>query len=138
MRPLIAVFERQFHNRRGRLTQLDWGSWRSGFAPDVSESNLSRTDLGHAGDLGEETAVFLELAELRQSIVKFKSGELAMHLAARADTLHNFLPDVAAFGEIQRLILFRLLGQITLADVLTVSGTCVSDTTPLEFLDSHP
>ena len=40
-----------------------------------------------------------------------------MHLAARADALHNFLAQVAAFIEVQRARLRRFLRQVFLPDV---------------------
>ena len=42
----------------------------------------------------------------------FEAGEHAMHVAARANPLHNLLPDVAALGEVQGVLLSRLLRQI--------------------------
>src|SRR5664279_4808309 len=47
----------------------------------------------------------------------FEASEHAMHVAARADSLHDLLPDVAALGEIQRVLLSGLLRQIAFAKI---------------------
>ena len=45
-----------------------------------------------------------------------------MHIPARADALHDFLPDVAALIKVQSTLLLGFLGQVTLADILSVAG----------------
>src|SRR5664279_957806 len=47
----------------------------------------------------------------------FEASEHAMHVAARADSFHDLLPDVAALGEIQRVLLSGLLRQIAFAKI---------------------
>src|SRR5664279_2490030 len=47
----------------------------------------------------------------------FEAGEHPMHVAARADSLHDLLPDVAALGEIQRVLLSGLLRQIAFSKI---------------------
>jgi hypothetical protein len=44
-----------------------------------------------------------------------------VHSAPRANTLHNFLADVTAFGEIQRSFLVCFLRQVTLTYVLPIT-----------------
>jgi hypothetical protein len=57
-----------------------------------------------------------------------------MHLAAGADALDDLLPDVAALGEVEGLVLLGLLRQIALADVLAVARQAGGDAPEFERL----
>src|ERR1700694_340164 len=50
-----------------------------------------------------------------------------MHVAARANALNNFLSDVTALGEVERVDLFGFLRQVALANVLAVTWNAESD-----------
>src|SRR5262249_17770234 len=109
------------------------------FAADVTQrQRLARAvrleQGGDAGQLAHVLAVRLQLRAGRGGALQSKAGELAVHLAARADALHNLLPHVAALGEVQRLVLLSLLRQVALADVLSVSRNAGSNAPNLERL----
>src|SRR5216683_8262269 len=54
-----------------------------------------------------------------------------MHVAARTNALHNFLSDVTAFREVERVGLFGFLRQVALANVLTVTWNAEGDSLKL-------
>src|SRR5262249_16165675 len=66
-----------------------------------------------------------------------KAGKLAMHLAPRADPLHDLLANVTAFVEVERLGLAGLLGQITVPDVLAVLWNSLNHAPPFQGLRSY-
>src|SRR5664279_5760359 len=75
-----------------------------------------------AGYLSHILVVGTDLASRRRKLpnrmsLHFEASEHAMHVAARADSLHDLLPDVAALGEIQRVLLSGLLRQIAFAKI---------------------
>src|SRR5216683_5100936 len=60
-----------------------------------------------------------------------KAGELAMHVAAGPNAVNNFLSDVTAFSEVERVGLFGFLRQIALANVLAVTWNAEGDSVKL-------
>src|SRR6476620_11764877 len=77
---------------------------------------------------------FMLNAETRRRNCTFdlESRKHPMHRAPRADTLNNFLSDVAALIEIQRAVLTGLLRQVLLSDVHAEFGNAAGDTQNLE------
>src|SRR5580658_7468413 len=51
-----------------------------------------------------------------------------MDLPARPDSLHNLLPQIASFAEMQRVWLICLLRQKPLAEIFAVAGFSVLET----------
>ncbi len=65
-----------------------------------------------AGDLADVLVAFGDLgAGLRRFAVEQKSCERSMQDGTGANALHDFLPDVASLGEIERVLLLSLLRQ---------------------------
>src|SRR5262249_44463545 len=108
---------------------------------NVPESNMLLLTVNRYGrsacDLGEGSPVLLKLARRGWSGFKFEAGKLTMHLAARTYALDDLLADVAAFIEVERLHLFRLLRQVFVTDVLTILWDSVRHAPPLQGLSSH-
>ena len=70
--------------------------------------------------------------ELRAGRRRRFAGELQLHeqavdMAARADALHDFLPQVAALGEVDAVQLAGFLRQVGVRDVLAVAGASLLD-----------
>ena len=83
---------------------------------------------GGAGDLPHFLAGSFNLgAGCGQELAKNKSGELAMHRAARANALHDLLPDVTALLEMQGALLAGFLRQLALANILAVTRLAAGD-----------
>src|SRR5262249_7765872 len=119
----------RLYDSRFMPTQIQLGIGIRGLTADVAHPNMffalgARPGYG-ACALGECAAVAIKLPWRRQTAFELKAGKLAMHLAARADALHNLLANVTALGEVKRLRLPGLLGQIAVADVLAVLGNAV-------------
>src|SRR5215813_12901465 len=93
--------------------------------------------MGHAGQLGKGATPRFKLSRRRRCPGELKARKLAMHLPSRADALHDLLPDVTAFVEVQGLHLRRLLWQIAVANVLSVVRNASQDPPPLQSLCSY-
>ena len=57
-----------------------------------------------------------------------------MHVAARPNALNNFLSDVTAFNEVERVGLFGFLRQVALANVLAVTRNAEGNSVELNCL----
>src|SRR5664280_1682565 len=108
------------------LAELHCGAGKCGFAPRGAERQrplaTRKRNPRRAGYLSHILVVGTDLASGRRKLrnrmsLHFEAGEHPMHVAARADSLHDLLPDVAALGEIQRVLLSRLLRQIAFAKI---------------------
>src|SRR5438270_13377692 len=83
---------------------------------------------GGAGDLAHFLAGSFNLGPGRgQELAKNKSAELAMHRAARANALHDLLPDVTALLEMQGALLAGFLRQLALANILAITWLAAVD-----------
>src|ERR1022692_792204 len=103
------------------LPDLHRSAGRCGFAPRVAERQrplaTGKWNPRHAGYLSHILVVGANFGPRRRKLASrmslhFEAGEHAMHVAARANSLHDLLPDVAALGEIQRVLLSSFLRQI--------------------------
>src|SRR5580700_463764 len=60
-----------------------------------------------------------------------------MHIAARANALHNLLPHVATLVEVERSHLLGLLGQVALANVDAIDRNTCRDAMHLQRLAAY-
>src|SRR5271157_3221294 len=117
----IAV-EGQRSNGGVLLTDLHCRAWNCDLAMRVPERQRSLTagkwNTGRAGHFARILVVDAHFgSRLRRSAFHLESDKAAMQNRSRANAFHNLLPDVAALGEVQRIVLSRLLRQITLAQI---------------------
>src|SRR5262249_18986024 len=98
---------------------------------------LGTSNCCHARNLRKSASLVVELPQLGWLAFELKAGKLAMHLATRADTLHDLLANVTAFVEVERLGLAGLLREVAVADVLAVLGNALYYTPPFQGLRSH-
>src|SRR5579864_5198247 len=79
-------------------------------APDISESHhrfaIAGRQCGGTGDFAHFFTLRLDFGAGRGDWSAHReSGERPVHVAARPDALHNLLPDIASFVEVQGAIL---------------------------------
>src|ERR1039458_9005423 len=128
------------------LADLHRSAGRRGFAPHIAERQrplaTGKWNPRRAGDLSHILVVRADLGSRRRKLgsrmsLHFEAGEHAMHVAARANSLHNLLPDVAALGEIQRVLLSRLLRQIAFPKINSEARCSPDDAIEFEGIAAH-
>src|SRR5271167_1718996 len=96
------------------------GRPRSGrFSPQITERDRTlaarKRDSRRTRDLADVSTAFGDLrAGLRWLAFEQKPGECPMENGAGADAFDDFLADVAAFGEVEGVLLLGLLGKVAL------------------------
>ncbi len=107
------------------LADLHAGAGRGDLAPHISQRQrplaTRKWNPRCAGDLAHILVAGADfgsrLGSRRRISFHFEADKHAMHVAARANALHDLLPDVAAFGEVQRVLLAGLLRQIAFSQI---------------------
>src|SRR5258708_16741935 len=115
----------------------DLRSRETRFRAYIAETDLVSVYFCNAGDFGDHASLGLDLAGLRQRVLKLKAGEPAVYLSAGANALHDLLADVAALGKVQGLVLFGFLRQIFFPDILAVTRDSMHDTPLLHGADAR-
>src|ERR1019366_2027004 len=128
------------------LADLHRSAGRCGFAPHVAERQrplaTRKWNPRCAGYLSHILVVSTNFGSRSRRLgsrmsLHFEAGEHAMHVAARANSLHNLLPDVETLGEIQRVFLSSLLRQIAFPKINSEARYSSDDAIEFEGIAAH-
>src|ERR1700685_1667929 len=115
----------------------------SGLAPQITERHLpislDQRQNCAPGNFADFLILFFAFFDgqnfrprRRQLAIKQKRPKLPMHGTSRAYALHDLLPEIAAFSEIQRAPMACLLRQVSLAYIHAITRDSVSDSLKLQ------
>src|ERR1700692_800144 len=125
--------ERQLSHGRFHPGNRDFAPWYSNLASNVSQDKRSSTgrrgqnrgasDLAHLLCARNNLCAYHNI----RRTVDQEAGKFPMHVPPGPDALHNFLPNIASFIEVERPHLLGLLRQVKLANIDTVEGAASHD-----------
>src|SRR5271157_1175511 len=137
-----ALPERKCTYRCALLADLHRRPGSCDFAPEISQRECplatGEWNPRRAGDLADILVMDADRRSRRwRPILCLESHERAMHVAAGVDALHNLLPNVAAFGKVQRVLLAGLLRQIAFPKVNSEARYASNNAVDFQRIASH-